>query len=116
MRHHDRNRKLGRVKRQRVALLRSLARSLIIEEGITTTEAKAKALRPYVERLVTMSKKGTLASARIVGSRLGSSETDKKLKELAVRYGKRAGGYTRITRLGRVGKRVGEMSRIEFIK
>jgi len=116
MRHHDKNRKLGREKGQRVALLRSLARSLILHEGITTTEAKAKALRPFVERLVTSSKKGTLAGRRIAATRLASGEAERKLRELATRYEKRAGGYTRIVRLGRVGKRVGEMSRIEFVK
>lgn len=116
MRHHDRNRKLGREKRQRVALLRNLARSLILEEGITTTEAKAKALRPFVERLVTSAKINTIAGSRLISRRLGSSETNRKLKELAKRYEKRAGGYTRIVRLGRVGKRVGDMSRIEFVK
>lgn len=116
MRHHDRNRKLGREKRQRSALLRNLARSLILKEGITTTEAKAKALRPFVERLVTMSKKNTLVGTRTIATHFRSVETDKKLKELATRYGKRTGGYTRIVRLGRIGKRVGEMAKIEFIK
>ncbi|MBI2610407.1 50S ribosomal protein L17 [Candidatus Kaiserbacteria bacterium] len=116
MRHHDRNKKLGRVKRQRTALLRSLARSLILHEGITTTEGKAKALRPFVERLVTMSKNGSLSHTRTVAKRLDSAQASKKLSELAKRYEKRAGGYTRIVRLGRVGKRVGEMSRIEFVK
>ena len=117
MRHHDRNRKLGREKGQRTALLRSLARSLVLSEGITTTTAKAKALRPYVERLITTSKKGTLAASHMVVERLGGArDTERKLRELATRYTKRAGGYTRIVRLGRVGKRVGEMARIEFIK
>ena len=116
MRHHNRNRKFHRVKRQRVALLRSLARSLVISEAIVTTTAKAKALRPFVERLITTSKKNTLASRRIAMQRLGSNETNKKMRELAERYAKRAGGYTRITRLGRVGKRVGEMARIEMVK
>lgn len=115
MRHHDRNRKLGRVKRQRVALLRSLARSLVQREGIVTTTAKAKALRPFVERLITTSKKRTLESRRESLRRLGARDTGKKLDELAERYAKRPGGYTRIVKLGRVGKRVGEMSRIELV-
>ncbi|MBI4093651.1 50S ribosomal protein L17 [Candidatus Kaiserbacteria bacterium] len=115
MRHHDRNRKLGREKRQRVALLRGLARSLILHEGITTTEAKAKALRPFVERLVTAAKSDSLSGTRRVATRLAGEEARGKLKELAKRYKKRTGGYTRITRLQRVGKRVGSMSRIEFI-
>lgn len=117
MRHHSAKRTLHRTKRQYTALLRSLARSLVLEEGITTTIAKAKELRPFVERLVTESKKGTLASQRIVISRIGSTEAAKKLKEtLAPRYAKRAGGYTRIVKLGRVGKRVGEQARIEFLQ
>lgn len=116
MRHHDKNRKLGRVKRQRVALLRGLARSLILQGGITTTEAKAKALRPFVEKLVTAAKQGSLSGARVTSSRLPSGSAHLQLKELAKRYEKRSGGYTRIVRLGRVGKRVGDMSRIEFVQ
>src|SRR3989344_2699715 len=116
MRHHDNRKKFGRVKRQRTALIRSLARSLVLSEGITTTTAKAKALRPYVERLITISKEGTLASNRAITSELGGArDANKKLHELATRYQKRAGGYTRIVKLGRVGKRIGDMSRIEFV-
>ncbi|MDO8514097.1 MAG: 50S ribosomal protein L17 [bacterium] len=117
MRHHQKNRKFGRVKRQRTALLRSLARSLVLEEGITTTVAKAKELRPFIERLVSTSKKNSLASRRLIASRLGGDESVvKKLHDIfAERYAKRAGGYTRIVRLGRVGKRVMESARIEFI-
>ena len=118
MRHHDKNRKFGRVKRQRTALLRSLARSLVLEEGIMTTTAKAKALRPFVERLITASKRSTVTSRRLVESRLGGApDAVKKLHEtLALRYKKHSGGYMRIVRLGRVGKRVGDMSRIELIQ
>ena len=117
MRHHDRNRKLGREKNQRSALLRSLARSLVMHEGIVTTAAKAKALRPFVERLITDSKKKTLASRRAVAAQLHSPEASKKLHDaLAPRYENRAGGYTRIVRLGRIGKRVVDAARIEFIK
>jgi len=117
MRHHKANRKLGRVKRVRVALLSSLARSLLLEEGIVTTTAKAKSLRPFVERLITASKHNTLASRRKVASVLGRSEDIvKKLHEtIAPRYKDRAGGYTRIVRLGRVGKRAIESSRIELL-
>lgn len=118
MRHGNKNRKFGRVKRIRVALLRSLARSLVLRGGITTTVPKAKELRPFVERLITMSKKGTVSSRRIVASRLGGApDAVKKLHEtLAPRFEKRAGGYTRITRIGRVGKRVADMARIEFLE
>ena len=117
MRHHVKHRTLGRVKRQRTALLRGLARSLIIEEGITTTVAKAKELRPYVEKLVTSGKARTLASRRKLASEISDVSVVRKLTgELAERYATRAGGYTRIVRIGRVGKRTGESARIEFVK
>ena len=117
MRHHSKHRKLHREKGQRTALLKSLARSLVLHEAITTTVAKAKELRPYVEQLVSASKNGTVATRRLVSTRLGSSEAVRKLHDtLAKRYEKRLGGYTRIVRLGRVGKRVGEQVRIEFLR
>ena len=102
MLHHKKGRTLGRDKEGRVALLRSLARSLVLEEGIVTTIARAKEVRPFVEKLVTMSKKNTVASQRIVSTRLGGSpEVVKKLHDtLAVRYSTRNGGYTRITKIG----------------
>lgn len=118
MRHHSATRTLGRKTGGRTALLRSLARSLVLEEGITTTIARAKELRPYIERLVTVSKANTVASRRSVSSRLGgAADVVKKLHDtLAPRYATRGGGYTRIVRLGRVGTRVGEAARIEFVK
>lgn len=118
MRHHVNKRTLNRDRRQRTALLRSLARSLVLREGITTTVAKAKELRPFVEKLVTASKKNTIGSRRDVRAILGGADdVVKKLHtDLAKRYEKRAGGYTRIVKLGRVGKRVGEAARIEFVK
>ena len=118
MRHHKKNRTLGRKKGQRVALLRSLARSLVLDEAITTTVARAKELRPFVERMVTTAKKNSLASRRIIDTRMGGSrEVMKKLHDVyAPRYAKRAGGYTRITLLGRIGKRVIEAARIEFVQ
>lgn len=114
MRHHRGHRTLHRVKRQREALLKSLARSLVLKEGITTTVAKAKELRPYVEKLVSASKKDTLASRRHIVSQIGTAS--KKLYELKSRFEKRSGGYTRIVRLGRVGKRAIESARIEFVQ
>ena len=118
MRHHKAHRSLGRVKRQRIALLRSLARSLILHEAIVTTSAKAKALRPYVERLITQGKQRSLASKRVIRSRLsGESDAIHKISEtLATRFKNRVGGYTRIIHLGRAGKRVGEAARIELVK
>lgn len=118
MKHYRKGRTLGRKKGQRVALLRSLARSLVLQEGITTTVAKAKELRPFVERMVSSAKKNTLASRRLIDTRMGgASDVVKKLHDVyAPRYAKRAGGYTRIIRLGQVGKRVMESARIEFLK
>lgn len=116
MKHHKKRRTLNRTKRQRVALLRGLARSLVLENAITTTEAKAKELRPYVEKLVTASKENTVASRRLIQARLASPEAVKKLHdEYAKRYASRSGGYTRIIHLGHIGKRVAEMARIEFV-
>ena len=89
----------GRPSNQRRALMRSLARSLVLEERISTTEAKAKALRPFVERLVTYAKTGTLASRRLTSSRLGDAEAVKKLFDsIGPRYASRKGGYTRIVK------------------
>jgi len=116
MKHHKKGRIFNRTKRQRVALMRGLARSLVLENAITTTEAKAKELRPYVEKLVTASKTGSVASRRLIASRLGDLEATKKLHDdFAKRFASRAGGYTRITKLGRIGNRVAEMARIEFL-
>lgn len=97
---HNKNRKFGRERNVRTALLRSLARALILEEGITTTEAKAKSLRPFVEKLVSHSRTDTVANRRLVASRLGNDTeaTAKLFAELGPRYQSRPGGYTRIVR------------------
>ena len=117
MRHHNKNKKFGRVRKQRTALLRSLARSLILKGSIKTTEAKAKALRPFVEKLITKSKESTLASRRLVVSRLGGSKvaTTKLFDTLAPKYSKRAGGYTRITKLGVRASDSAKEAVIEFV-
>lgn len=82
---------------QRRALLKSLARSLVLEERISTTEAKAKALRPFVERLVSYAKTNTLAARRFAQSKLGDQAATKKLFEsIGPRYADRNGGYTRV--------------------
>src|SRR4051812_34009287 len=100
MRHHNSVRKFGREKDQRVALMKSLATSLILKEKITTTEAKAKELRPMIEKLVTKARTNDLATRRLIQSRLGGTAQTKKLMEtIAPKYLKRAGGYTRITKL-----------------
>ncbi len=104
MRHGNKNRTLGRVRKQRTALLRGLAISLIRDGQIKTTIAKAKELRPFAERLVTYGKQGTIASRRQAATALGEpkSDTIKKLfEEIAPKFKDRNGGYTRIVKIGR---------------
>lgn len=94
----------GRPANQRRALIRSLARSLVLHERISTTEAKAKELRPFVERLVTYAKKNTLASRRLAQTKLQDPEAVKKLFEaIGPRYSDRAGGYTRVVKRAKRG-------------
>lgn len=103
MQHSKRNRTLSRTRRGRTALLRGLAVSLIRDEQIQTTTAKAKELRPYIERIITLSKRDTQSSRRLVSSRLGepnSALIAKLFTEIAPRYSERSGGYTRIIKLG----------------
>src|SRR3990167_9507782 len=114
MRHHNANRKFGRKKNQRVALLRSLAYSLALKGKIKTTEAKAKALRPYVEKLITLGKKETLASRRELVSRVGGEAAKKIAKDLAPMYKERSGGYTRITKMVPRKSDASKMAIIEF--
>lgn len=78
--------------------MRSLARSLIIHERISTTEAKAKELRPLIEKIITQGRKDTVANRRLVSSRLGGDQeaTKKVFSALSPRYASRNGGYTRI--------------------
>ena len=79
--------------------MRTLATSFLRDGRIHTTETKAKALRPFVERLITHARTGTVASRRIVAARLGSDlMTGKLYKDIAPKYAKRAGGYTRVVK------------------
>lgn len=100
MRHSVKGRAFNRPSNQRTALLRSLARSLIIHEGISTTEAKAKELRPFVEKLVSAGRKDTVANRRLVASRMGNDDAivKKIFGEIAPRYAERPGGYVRIVK------------------
>lgn len=102
MMHHNKTRKFGRERKVRRGLMRSLARNLILEEKIITTEARAKSLRPYVEKLITHAKTDTVAKRRLIMSRMGNdSDVTKKLfATIGPRYSDRNGGYTRIVRVG----------------
>ena len=116
MRHHNVNRKLGRKRNQRKALLKSLAYSLVMKGKIKTTEAKAKELRPFIEKLITLGKKDTLASRRILESRVGASTAKKIVKNVSPEYKSRAGGYIRITKMVRRASDGAPMAVIEFVK
>lgn len=118
MRHHNTNRKFGRSKTQRKALLNSLAFNLITRGKIKTTLAKAKELRPMIEKLVTRAKVGTPAGRRIVLSKLGGNHTRevKKLFDvIAPNYTDKKGGYTRVLKLGVRKSDSAEMAVIEFV-
>src|SRR3546814_3018100 len=101
MRHRVGGRKLQRTSSHRTALFRNMAAALIKHEQITTTVAKAKELRPYTEKLVTLAKKGGLANRRLAMSRLmDDAQLVKLFDVLAPRYSDRPGGYLRIIQAG----------------
>ncbi|EHJ62331.1 large subunit ribosomal protein L17 [Novosphingobium pentaromativorans US6-1] len=101
MRHKYGQRKLQRTSGHRAALLRNMAAALIKHEQIQTTTPKAKELRPYIEKLITLAKRGGLSNRRLAHSRLMDEAQEKKLFEvLAERYAGRSGGYTRIIKAG----------------
>ena len=101
MRHKLGGRKLQRTSSHRRALLRNMSAALIKHEQITTTTAKARELRPYVEKLITLAKHGGLSNRRLAHARLLDDAQEKKLFEvLAARYADRNGGYTRIIKAG----------------
>jgi large subunit ribosomal protein L17 len=116
MNHGTTKRKFGREKNQRNALIKSLALSLVVHKKIETTLAKAKEIRPVVEKLVTKGKANTLASRRLILERIGSERAVKILvDEIAPKYKERNGGYTRITKLPRRKKDASPMAMIEFV-
>lgn len=116
MLHHRSTSKLGRETGQRQALLRGLAVSLIKHGRITTTEAKAKALRPFMEKLVTKAREGKLGSDRLVISRLGQKTAAYKLiKEIAPRFKGRTGGYLRIIKVSSRRADAAALALIEFV-
>lgn len=117
MKHAVKQRRLNRTRRGRTALLRGLAISLIEKGQIKTTTAKAKELRPFVERLVTHGKKESVSARRLVSTTLGEPKdvvVRKLFEEIAPKYKDRDGGYTRIIKMGRTSAGRDE-SVIEFI-
>jgi large subunit ribosomal protein L17 len=116
MRHGNANKKLNRTASHRQAMFANMSAALIKHEQIVTTLPKAKALRPVVEKLVTMAKKGDLNSRRLVVARMRDETQAKKLFDtLAPRFASRAGGYTRVLKAGfRYGDNA-PMAVIEFV-
>ena len=116
MRHKVGGRKLQRTSAHRTALFRNMSASLIKHEQILTTVAKAKELRPYVEKLVTLAKRGGLANRRLAMARLMDDKQLVKLFDvLAERYKDRAGGYTRVIKAGIRASDAASMAVIEFV-
>jgi large subunit ribosomal protein L17 len=116
MRHKMGQRKLNRTGSHRIAMLRNMAASLIKHEQITTGVAKAKELRPYVEKLVTLAKKGGLSNRRLAQSRLmDDAQLAKLFDVLATRYADRNGGYTRIIKSGYRASDASPMAIIELV-
>ena len=116
MRHKVGGRKLQRTSAHRTALFRNMSASLIKHEQILTTVARAKELRPYVEKLVTLAKRGGLANRRLAMARLMDDKQLVKLFDvLAERYKDRAGGYTRVIKAGIRASDAASMAIIEFV-
>jgi large subunit ribosomal protein L17 len=116
MRHKSGGRKLQRTSEHRTALFRNMSAALIKHEQITTTVAKAKELRPYVEKLLTLAKRGGLANRRLAMSRLmDDTQLTKLFDVLAPRYADRAGGYTRVIKAGIRASDAAPMAIIEFV-
>jgi large subunit ribosomal protein L17 len=116
MRHRVGGRKLQRTSSHRLALFRNMSAALIKHEQITTTVAKAKELRPYVEKLVTLAKKGGLSNRRLAHSRLlDDAQLIKLFDVLAERYKDRSGGYVRVIKAGIRLSDAASMAIIEFV-
>ncbi|AMU93486.1 MULTISPECIES: 50S ribosomal protein L17 [Sphingopyxis] len=116
MRHKSGGRKLQRTGAHRIAMFRNMSASLIKHEQITTTVAKAKELRPYVEKLITLAKRGGLANRRLAMSRLmDEAQLQKLFDVLAERYKDRNGGYTRIIKAGIRASDAAPIAIIEFV-
>ena len=116
MRHRNGHRKLQRTSSHRAALFRNMAAALIKHEQITTTVAKAKELRPYVEKLVTLAKKGGLSNRRLAHSRLlDDAQLVKLFDVIGPRYEKRDGGYCRVVKAGIRMSDAASIAIIEFV-
>ena len=117
MRHGNGLRKLNRTSSHRAAMFRNMANALLTHEEISTTLPKAKELRPFVEKLITKARTGTLHARRLAGKHVQKREAaDKLFQEIGPKFAKRAGGYTRILKTGHRTGDGAEMARIELIE
>ncbi len=117
MRHRKQGRKFGRNPAQRRALYRQLAISMILHERISTTEAKAKSLRPEIEKLVTIARDDTAAHRRLIMSKIDNPVATQRLFEvIAPRFESTPGGYTRISKLEPRKGDAAPMALIEFVE
>ncbi len=116
MRHRVGHRKLQRTSSHRIALFRNMSAALIKHEQITTTVAKAKELRPYVEKLVTLAKRGGLSNRRLAQARLmDDTQLVKLFDVIGPRYAERSGGYTRVIKAGIRISDAAPIAIIEFV-
>ncbi len=116
MRHRKKGRKLSRTPSHRKATLRNMAASLFLHERIETTTAKAKELRPYAERLITLARRGDVHSRRLAARKIHDRNVLGKLfDDIAPRFTERPGGYTRILKLGNRKGDAADMSLIELV-
>ncbi len=116
MRHRSKGRQLSRTAEHRKALLRNLATSLFRHERIVTTTAKAKELRPYAERLITLARRGDLHARRLAERKIQDREVLGRLfREIGPRFAARPGGYTRILKLSHRQGDGAEIARIELL-
>ena len=117
MRHKMGGRKLNRTSSHRKALLRNMAAALVKHEQITTTLPKARELRPYVEKLITLAKHGGLSNRRLAHARMmDDTQLVKLFDVLAVRYASREGGYTRVIKAGIRAGDASPMAVIELVE
>jgi large subunit ribosomal protein L17 len=117
MRHRKAGRQLRRTSEQKLALMRGLAMSLIQHGAIETTEAKAKELRPFVEKLITKARSGTLHDRRLASRHVQQRAiADKLFQEVGPQFQQRKGGYTRILKIGHRKGDGAEMARIELVE
>jgi large subunit ribosomal protein L17 len=115
MRHLKKGRKFSRKKGVRIAFMKSLVFNLVAREKIKTTEARAKELRPFIEKFVTRAKKDNLANRRLLIAKLGQQTAKKLFEKIAPKYKDKNGGYTRIIKLPHRKSDASKMAIIEFV-